>query len=321
MRADVDLDLRWLRSFVAVADHGGFQQAALELRLSQPTVSGHLKALERSVGRPLIDRRTRPVALTPAGKVFIRHARLVLGEVAAGVRRLRNQNGGPHRGTVVIGTYPSASAGYLPHLMRLARDLHPGVEIRLEEMSGGEMEAAAEAGRLDVFLRQAEPPLSRRRYGGELLWRERFLIAIPPGHPWAADVDRPVDPEELVHERLIMTGQFQAESLLGHPFWRDLGRYPEVPHRVRHPQSLLALVELGSDPGLTTELPVALFAGAGVVFRPIAHPAAVRDVYANWPLSRPLSGPAKSIVDLMLTHPTPPALSGRAVFEGAISPE
>lgn len=303
------MELRWIESFVAVADHGGFQQAGIELQLSQPTVSGHVKDLERSLGSALLDRRTRPVTLTPAGEQFIRHARLILGEVDAGVRRLRGYADSPQQqGTVVVGTYPSASVGYVPHLLGLARQELPGIEVVLEEMAGGEMEGAAETGRFDVFLRQAEPPLSRKRFGAELLWRERFLVAIPAGHPWAVDAEQAIDPQELIRERLIMTGRFQPEGLLGHPLWRDLGRYPEVVHHVRHPQSLLALVGGGVGLGLTTELPIALFGTHDLVLRPIAHPAAVRDVYVNWSLSRPLTEPAKSIVDLMLAHPTPPAL-------------
>lgn len=125
----------------------------------------------------------------------------------------------------------------------------------LEEMFGGEMESAAEAGRVDVFLRQAEPPLSRRHFASELLWREKFLVATPPSHTWPQDADKPLQPQQLLHSRIIMTGRFRPETLLGHPLWRGLGGYPEVSHHVQHPQSLLALVESGAGVGLTTEPP------------------------------------------------------------------
>jgi len=306
--ARTGMELRWLESFVAIADHGGFLHAGLELRLSQPTITGHMKDLESELGVKLIDRRKRPVQLTPAGASFIRHARLILGEVDAGLQHIRRYGGPQARGTVTVGTYPSASAGYIPHLLSLGRQEHQEIDILLEEMSGGEMESAAEAGRLDVFLRQTEPPLSRHHFASELLWREKFLVAIPAFHVWAQDADKPLQPHQILHSRIIMTGRFRPETLLGHPLWRDLGGYPEVAHQVQHPQSLLALVESGAGVGLTTELPVATARKHDVVFREIDHKDAVREVYVNWHLGRTLTEQARAIVDLMLANPTPPAL-------------
>ena len=302
------MEIRWLESFVAVVDTGSFQKAGVELSLSQPTVSGHVKDLEGSLGAVLIDRRTRPVRLTAAGSSFVRHARLILTEVDAGKHHLRRHSNSQTGGVVTVGTYPSASAGYLPHFLALAREQLPAIDIVLQEMAGGEMESAAESGRFDVFLRQAEPPLSRRRFGLELLWREAFLIAVPVGHVWAKAPEEPLDPQLLLHTRVIMTGRFQPETLLGHPLWRDLGGYPEMAHYVRHPQSLLALVEGGAGVGLTTELPVAISRKHDVVLRRIGHAAAVREVYVNWSLVRPLTDHARAVVDLMLANPTPPAL-------------
>ncbi|MEV4645043.1 LysR family transcriptional regulator [Saccharopolyspora sp. NPDC049357] len=299
------MELRWLESFVAVVDHGGFQQAGVELGLSQPTVSSHIKDLEGSLGVLLVDRRTRPVRLTPAGSGFIRHARLILGEVDSGLQHLRRVAKPQTRGVVTIATYPSASAGYLPRLLSLARETYPEIEIVLEEMAGGEMESAADSGRFDVFLRQAEPPLSPRRFGMEFLWKEKFLIVVPRDHPWAEEPEKPLDPQKIVHARVIMTGRFQPETLLGHPLWRDLGGYPEVAHSVRHPQSLLALVESGAGIGLTTELPVAVSRNHDVVLRTIDHVSAVREVYVNWSLARALTDQANAIVALMRANPTP----------------
>ncbi|RZL84479.1 MAG: LysR family transcriptional regulator [Rhodococcus sp. (in: high G+C Gram-positive bacteria)] len=302
------MELRWLESFVAVVDQGGFLQAGAHLGLSQPTVSGHVKDLEKALGLVLVDRRSRPVQLTPAGEKFVRHARLILAEVDASLADIGRYSKPNTRGVVTIGTYPSASAGYLPYVLRLTRERYPEIEIVLEEMAGGEMERAAESGRFDIFLRQSEPPLSRQRFGQELLWREAFLVVVPPDHPWATEAHQRLDPQQLLRTRMIMTGRFQPESLLGHPLWRDLGGYPEVEHRVQHPQSLLALVEAGAGIGLTTELPVAVSRKHDVVVRRIDHLSAVREVFVNWSLARPLTDQAKTMVELMMAHPTPPPM-------------
>jgi DNA-binding transcriptional LysR family regulator len=169
------MELRALRSLVAVSDEGGFARAATRLGISQPTVSGHIKDLERSLGVALLDRRTRPVRLTAAGDLFIRHARIVLTEVDASVDAIRSQVRGRTGGVVRIGTYASATCGYLPYVLDIASRELPEVAIVLHEMTGIEMEAAAEARGVDIFLRQAELPQE------ELLEPSSLERAVIPG--------------------------------------------------------------------------------------------------------------------------------------------
>lgn len=72
------LDLRLLRAFVAIVDTGGFTAAGARLHATQSTVSQQLARLELAVGRPLVDRASRPVLPTPAGERLLAHARRLL---------------------------------------------------------------------------------------------------------------------------------------------------------------------------------------------------------------------------------------------------
>lgn len=72
------LQPEWLVSFLAVADTGSFSAAAKRLHSSQPRISNHVAQLETLARSLLIDRRSRPVVLTPAGEVMTEHARIVL---------------------------------------------------------------------------------------------------------------------------------------------------------------------------------------------------------------------------------------------------
>jgi DNA-binding transcriptional LysR family regulator len=306
------VEIRWLRSLVGVADEGGFANAAAALDVAQPTVSGHVRDLERSLGVALFDRRSRPVRLTEAGATFIRHARLVLTEVDAGLQAVRAEGPGGVGGTVRVGTYASATCAYVPWLIEIAARELPDVSIVIHEMNGTEMEAAADARAIDMFLRQSELPLLRRNFLTHRLWRERFYVAVHPGHAWASAPDSGLPAEELLHTRLIMTGRFTPEVVSAHPLWQDLGGYPDVLHRVGHPQSLLALAESGVAPGLTTELPIKVFPTQAVV-RPVDHPAAVREVFLYWPSRRPTTPSTRALIDLIAANPTPPLLSGSAI--------
>ncbi|WP_133051049.1 LysR family transcriptional regulator, partial [Mycobacteroides abscessus] len=75
----MEIELRWLRYVVAVADHGGMQRAADALHMTQPPLSRQIRELERRLGTSLFTRR--PVSLTAAGAVFVEHAREVLSSV------------------------------------------------------------------------------------------------------------------------------------------------------------------------------------------------------------------------------------------------
>jgi DNA-binding transcriptional LysR family regulator len=301
------MEIRWLQSLVAVAEEGGFANAAKALQVAQPTVTGHVKDLERSLGVPLFDRRSRPVRLTDAGTAFIRHARLILAEVDSGLQSVRHERHGRVGGTVRFGTYPSATNGYIPHLLQRAAVELPDVTIVLHEMSGREMEAAAEARQIDIFLRQSELPLLKRNFLTHRLWRERFYVAVHPDHPWARRPEPKIPAEELLHTKLIMTGRFAPEAMASHPLWQALGAYPDILHRVVHPQSLLSLAEAGLGPGLTTELAIRRFSTTAVL-KPVDHPDAYREVFLYWPSRRPISPGTRALIDLIIAEPTPPIL-------------
>src|ERR1700734_2368806 len=80
------LDVAPLRSFVAVADCGGFQRAANSLHLSQGAVSQHVRRLEEAIGKPLVERQGRGSMFTPAGDMLLQEARRILAAHDAALR-------------------------------------------------------------------------------------------------------------------------------------------------------------------------------------------------------------------------------------------
>ena len=113
----MSLQTAWLRSFLAVADKGGFGAATLALHLSQSRVSAHIAALEHALGVTLFDRKARPICTTEAGELFRGHAMTALLELQRGVEAARStlDNLVAH---VTIGSYPSVSSTYLPAVLR-----------------------------------------------------------------------------------------------------------------------------------------------------------------------------------------------------------
>jgi DNA-binding transcriptional LysR family regulator len=142
------LDVAPLRSFVAVADCGGFQRAANSLHLSQGAVSQHVRRLEAAVGRPLVERQGRGSRFTPDGDTLLRQARRIL---ALHDETLRDF-GVESEQTLVIGSTEHAAAQLLPGLASSLTDALPDCRLRFRVDRGAQLRKALADGRIDVAM-------------------------------------------------------------------------------------------------------------------------------------------------------------------------
>jgi len=123
------LDFELLRTFVAVADCGGFHRAAERLNLTQSTVSQQIKRLEVETKRPLFRRTTRSVALTDDGEMLLGDARRLLQLEEAARHRLAAPR---LSGTVRLGVVEEVAGGSLPSALGRFATLNPGVKLEVQ---------------------------------------------------------------------------------------------------------------------------------------------------------------------------------------------
>jgi DNA-binding transcriptional LysR family regulator len=292
------LDIRSLRTFISIIENRGFANAAEALNYSQPTVSAHIANLEAELGVELFFRDRRPVALTPPGQALLPHARAILNQMEAARGDVLDFLGAK-RGIVRLGTYPSATAGYVPGLLQQFKAVYPLVEIQLVELGGAYMEQAAIAGDVNLFIRQTTPPLSSTVFESVPLWQEDFKVLLWPGHELER-VPGPINPRDLLNQPLIMTGRYQTDGILTHPFWHSLGQPPRLAYEVSQPQSLVELVRAQLGVGVTTALAVNVSRVTDLIVRAINDELAVRDVRLYWPKSRALSAAGQLLRDFMV---------------------
>jgi DNA-binding transcriptional LysR family regulator len=164
------LDFELLRTFVAIADCGGFHRAAEQLNLTQSTVSQQLKRLELETKRTLLRRTTRSVALTDDGEMLLGDARRLLQLEEAARHRLTTPR---LSGTVRFGVVEEIAGGSLPSALGRFAALHPGVKLEVEIGVSAPLIEELDAGRLDVVF--AKRPLGTSR--GRLVWREPLVWA------------------------------------------------------------------------------------------------------------------------------------------------
>jgi DNA-binding transcriptional LysR family regulator len=162
------LDIGPLRSFVTVADAGGFQRAADALHLSQGAVSQHVRRLEAAIGRPLVERRGRGWRFTADGEELLSHARRLLAlhdEVLVSLSEKAAE-------TIVIGSTEHAAVQLLPHLAASLERSLPGHRIRFRIDRGAELREGFAAGRIDLalLLGAADDPRATAVGDLELTW-------------------------------------------------------------------------------------------------------------------------------------------------------
>ncbi|MFC0682233.1 LysR substrate-binding domain-containing protein [Lysobacter korlensis] len=141
-----------LRTFVALAETLSFTQAAARLQLSQPTVSQHVRRLEKAAGRALVARDTRLVRLTDNGEAMLGFARSIL---AAEDQAVTYFTGSAMRGRLRFGAADDLALTQLPQVLRDFRQLYPQINLELSVAQSGALAKRLHAGQLDLaFLKQ-----------------------------------------------------------------------------------------------------------------------------------------------------------------------
>ncbi|MEU6812492.1 LysR family transcriptional regulator [Streptomyces sp. NPDC046831] len=126
------IEVRHLRVLRAVATTGSFSAAGRQLGCTQPAVSQQMKALEASVGTPLLVRNGREMRLTQAGEALVRHAGGILAGLTAAEEEVA-AIAGLRAGRVRLVSFPSGSSTLVPAALAALRAAHPGTRVFLEE--------------------------------------------------------------------------------------------------------------------------------------------------------------------------------------------
>jgi LysR family transcriptional regulator, hca operon transcriptional activator len=193
------LELRHLRYFVAVAEARSLKLAAEEkLRTTQPSLSRQIRDLEDEVGTPLLVRGAKGVELTPAGRVFLDHARVMLSQAEVAVQSAR-QIAHPAKPSFALGFMIGHDRTWLPEALKLLRDELPNIHVVISTQNSPQLATALLHGGIDLaFLRREDG-------GNELEFRtlveESFEVFLPSNHPLAAKAA--IDVQDIVGETFI----------------------------------------------------------------------------------------------------------------------
>jgi DNA-binding transcriptional LysR family regulator len=181
------LDVKQLRVLKEVGERGSFSAAAEALSYTQPAISQQIAALEKRAGATLVDRTSRGVHLTDAGRALVDHAEVVLSRLAAAEAELEAM-ASIRGGRVRLASFPTAGASLLPPAVALFTERYPEVELSFVEREPEEAAQMLRAAELEVAIvfeyGGVETEFQRFYEGIELhsLVDDPMYLALPHGH-------------------------------------------------------------------------------------------------------------------------------------------
>lgn len=267
------MDLRQLRYFVAVATTKNFTRAAEQMHIAQPPLSRQIQLLEEELEVQLIQRNTRPVRLTEAGRLFYEQSLQVLHRVDQ-MKNTARQASRNQRQSISIGYVPSTLYGGLPMLVRMFRQRYPDTDVHLVDLGSIQQISELKSGRIDLGfgrIRSNDTSVART-----VLREERLVLAIPPAWPLAAS-SGPVNLEDLEHRKLIVFPKEPRPSFADHVLGmlHEKGIKLAEVHEVRELHAALGLV--AAEVGLCI-VPAAARLRSDLVYRLIADEKATSPI-------------------------------------------
>lgn len=145
------MELRQLRYFVAIVDHGSLSRAATVLHVAQPALTQQLRQLEQELGAQLLHRSAQGVLSTDAGKVFYEHAQAILKQVAD-AKSAVTQSAERPSGSVTLGLPHSISGALALPLLSAARARFPEITLQLTEELTGNLAEQLKSGRVNLAV-------------------------------------------------------------------------------------------------------------------------------------------------------------------------
>jgi LysR family transcriptional regulator, nitrogen assimilation regulatory protein len=290
------MELRQLRYFVAIVDHGSLSKAALVLHVAQPALTQQLRQLEEELGAQLLHRSAQGVLSTDAGKVFYEHALAILKQVSD-ARSAVTQSTTRPSGAVTLGLPHSISGALALPLLMAARTRYPEITLQLTEELSGNLAEQLKSGRINLAVLFDDGQLGP--FHSTPLVEEALMFICRTGSALA-----PAGPEVALADALDTTLILPAQQQGVRPRIESVARSAGLSLKQVIEINSIAILKsaLLADMGATI-LPVApLLAevGSGALqARPLHSPAIARNVHLCASRNIPLTNAAAAVSRLV----------------------
>lgn len=289
------IDTLGVQAFVAIAEGGGFRQAAETLYVTQTAITQRLRKLETFLGVVLVERTTRRTTLTEIGERFLPQARRLLNELSDALTEIR-ETGLSQRGDVSIACVPTVGVQYLPRILRAFSQRRPHDRVRiLDHASASVMES--------VLRREAEfgIGIAGHRHPDLLsvpIATDPYVLICRDDHPLAKR--RRVRWDALQSWPLIFAGEVSGNRSLLDGALKDNGVALHSFYEVQRSSTALGLVAEGLGAAVVPRLAVQKNAYPMVRSIQLVEPAVSRTLVLLTRRTAQLSPAARALYDMII---------------------
>ncbi|MGG8274325.1 transcriptional regulator CynR [Klebsiella sp. 141161] len=242
------MNIRYVRYFLAVAEHQGFTRAAEALHISQPALSQQIRMLEESLDAQLFDRSGRYIHLTDAGEVFLQYAHQAFQLLDEGQRAIHDVED-LSRGSLRIAVTPTFTSYFVVPLVAEFHARYPHITLDIQEMSQEKMEGMLLENELDIGVAFAEgvtPDIVSTP-----LLQEVLALVVANHHPLAREESLSL--RQLAAEEFILLNHHFATRLQIDHCLQHAGFHPRVTIEMH---SINAILDIIQRTQLVTILPL-----------------------------------------------------------------
>lgn len=289
------MSIRQLRAIVAVADAGGYTAAARQLHIAQSSLSRSVLDIERRVGVSLFERTTRSVVPTPDGAEFLTIARGLLAHVDAALNHFEGYLAGT-RGAVTIAALPSLAGSMLPTALADFRRDRPDVTVSVRDGLADEVLAHVVDGTADMAITVA--PAVPAGLSAPRIAVDRFVCVFPPGHRF--DGRQRVAWRDLAGEPFVAFDRDTSIRTYVDRTLADVGVELGPITEARNIGAVAGLTAAGLGVSMAPALVVPMMGFAGLEHAAATGPVVERDIRLVHDPARPLSRPARALMDTLL---------------------
>lgn len=295
----MNVTLRQLRAFVALAQQGSFTDAAAELHITQSTLSGLIKELEQALGVQVVHRTTRKVELSGVGKEFLPLIARNLQDLDEAFRAIADLKA-LRSGVVRIAAPQLMACTLLPEVVGAFTRAYPGVDVRLSDCVVEDVLPKVQSGEVDFGI--GPERTAQHEITAQLLFDMPFVAVLPPGHALA--LSKRLSWAQLLRHPLISLQGEYTQMLLGN-LQSTSGSLAFVPIKeVAFMTTALSMVSAGL--GVTICLPYArsLVGLYGLQMRPLGTPVVRRKFHLLSKQGRVVSPAAQVFAEFLCAYVT-----------------
>lgn len=286
----MNVALRQLRAFLAVARRGSFSRAAEDIGVSQSALSLSVRHLENELGLKLLDRTTRQVTLTNIGETLVATSSRLIDELDVTLRELRDI-GQQRRGRVVMACVPSVARGLMPKCVEYCSEKWPNISLSINDIAASEVVRKVSLGEFEFGLASGDIG------GAELdihpLMEDPFCLVCRKDDPWAKKST--ITWAQLTGRRLLMLNNTSGSRQVIETTLNRSGVRVDVFLELAQPSSIHAMVEAGLGVAVIPQLAAPRRDDPTLVTRRLSNPAVTRTMLLFRRKDRSLSPAAAAV--------------------------